>query len=100
MRSGLAGDYDEAIRVLDDPVASGNLGIPNRSQTVQEWSRLLTESGWEVESWDGVRLFSDGAPTEILPERFDRLLDLERKAGRREPYRSIARLVHISARAV
>ncbi|MEA2522253.1 MAG: hypothetical protein QOI81_1899 [Actinomycetota bacterium] len=100
VRPAFAGDYDEAIRLLDEPVASGNLGIPNRSRTIAEWGGLLTASGWAMDSWVGVRLFSDAAPDELPADRFDRLLTLEREAGRRDPYRAVARLIHISGRAV
>jgi hypothetical protein len=100
MRPGLRGDYAEALRVLDDPVASGNLGIPNRSRSTGEWSDLLTDSGWRLDSWVGIRLFSDLAPDVLSDDNYDRLLTLEREAGRREPYRSAARLIHISATAI
>jgi hypothetical protein len=53
-----------------------------------------------MDSWVGVRLFSDAAPDELPADRFDRLLTLEREAGRRDPYRAVARLIHISGRAV
>jgi SAM-dependent methyltransferase len=100
MRPALRGDYAEAIRLLDDPVATGNLGIPNRSRSVEEWTELLAVAGWRLDSWVGVRLFSDLAPDELISERFEELLLLERDAGRREPYRSTSRLLHLSATAV
>jgi SAM-dependent methyltransferase len=100
MRPGLRGDYTEALRVLDDPVATGNLGIVNRSRSVQEWEELLTATGWRLDSWVGIRLFSDLAPDALSDAEYDRLLTLERAAGEREPYRSAARLVHLSATAV
>ena len=53
MRPGLRGDYAEAIRVLDDPVATGNLGIENRSRSVDEWTELLEQTGWRLDSWVG-----------------------------------------------
>lgn len=99
MRPGLRGDYAEALRVLDDPVATGNLGIENRSRSADEWRELLTASGWRLDSWVGIRLFSDVAPDVLRDDDFDRLLTLERAAGEREPYRSTARLIHISATA-
>jgi len=99
MRPGLRGEYSEAIRVLDDPVASGNLGIPNRSRSVEEWTDLLSATGWRVDSWVGIRLFSDLAPDDLSADRSDELVRLEREAGRREPYRSVARLIHVSATA-
>ncbi len=100
MRPGLRGDYAEAIRVLDDPVATGNLGIENRSRSVDEWTELLEQTGWRLDSWVGIRLFSDLAPDDLDPVAYWQLLTLEREAGRREPYRSAARLVHLSATAV
>lgn len=100
MRPGLRGDYAEALRVLDDPVASGNLGIPNRSRSVEEWDVLLSDAGWRLDSWVGIRLFSDVAPDALDDEAFDQLLTLERSAGLREPYRSASRLIHLSATAI
>jgi SAM-dependent methyltransferase len=100
MRPGLRGDYAEALRVLDDPVAAGNLGITNRSRSVDEWRELLSASDWRLDSWAGIRLFSDLAPDGLNDDDYDRLLTLERTAGEREPYRSASRLIHISATAI
>lgn len=99
VRPGLTGDYAEARRLLDDPIAAGNLGIPNRSRTLKEWSGLLADSGWQMDSHVGIRLFSDLAPDDLPADRHEQLLELEREAGRREPYRSVARLIHMSATA-
>jgi S-adenosylmethionine-dependent methyltransferase len=100
MRPGFAGDFDEARRVLDDPMAAGNLGIANRSRTVAAWRGLLATSGWRFDSWVGVRLFSDAADGALTPDAFEALLALEREAGRRDPYRSLSRLIHVAATAV
>ena len=100
MRPGLAGDYAEARRVLDDPVAAGNLGIPNRSWSVPAWTDMLADTGWRADSWVGVRLFSDGAAEDLAPDAFEELLALERDAGGRDPYRAMSRLVQISATAI
>jgi hypothetical protein len=48
----------------------------------------------------GIRLFSDAASDDLGDERFEGLLALEREAGRRPSYRSVARLIHLAARAV
>jgi S-adenosylmethionine-dependent methyltransferase len=100
MRPGLRGDYEEALRVLDDPVAAGNLGIPNRSRSMEEWGGLLDAAGWRFDSAVGIRLFSDLAEDDLPDEAFDQLLRLEREAGRRATYRDVARLIHLSATAV
>jgi SAM-dependent methyltransferase len=100
MRPGLRGDYAEALRTLDDPVATGNLGIPNRSRSVEEWNALLSAAGWRLDSWVGIRFFSDLSPDTLSGAEYDQLLALERAAGERDPYRSAARLIHLSATAV
>jgi ubiquinone/menaquinone biosynthesis C-methylase UbiE len=100
IRPGLKGDYEEALRVLDDPIAAGNLGIQNRARTVEQWAELLSAAGWRTHSWAGVRLFSDVADDDLPSDRFEQLLTLEREAGVRHSYRSVARLVHISATAM
>jgi S-adenosylmethionine-dependent methyltransferase len=100
MRPGLRGDYAEALRVLDDPVATGNLGIPNRSRSPADWDELLIAAGWRLDSWVGIRLFSDLSPDVVGDADYDRLVTLEREAGQREPYRSVARLIHLSATAI
>jgi SAM-dependent methyltransferase len=100
IRPGLRGDYGEALRLLDDPIASGNLGIKNRSRSLGEWRALLGAAGWRFDSVAGIRLFSDRADDDLTDEAFEQLLRLEREAGRRSPYRDVARLIHIAATAV
>jgi S-adenosylmethionine-dependent methyltransferase len=100
IRPGLRGDYLEALRVLDDPVAAGNLGIPNRSRSMEEWRGLLDAAGWRFDSAVGIRLFSDLADDDLADEAFEQLVRLEREAGRHDRYRAVARLIHLSATAV
>ncbi|HEX9236679.1 MAG TPA: methyltransferase domain-containing protein [Actinomycetota bacterium] len=97
LRPGFAGDYAEALRVLDDPVAAGRLGVPNRARSVGELRSLLLAAGWRSEDWIGVRLFSDMVLT-LDEDRYADLLALDRVAGSREPYRRLARLIHLLAR--
>ena len=99
LRPGFRGDFEEALRVLDSPVAAGNLGIQNRSRSLGEWRELLDAAGWRFDSVVGIRLFSDAADDDLTHEAFERLLRLEREAGRRSPYRDVARLIHIAATA-
>jgi SAM-dependent methyltransferase len=99
LRPGLWGDFEEALRVLDDPVATGNLGIANRARSIGEWRELLAAGGWSLDSYVGIRLFSDVAEDELSPDRYEQLLRLEREAGRRDPYRSMSRLLHAIATA-
>jgi S-adenosylmethionine-dependent methyltransferase len=99
LRPGMQGDYREARRLLEEAVSMGRLGIENRAYTVAEWEGMLAATGWRLLDWAGVRLFSDTAPDDLIDEDFNALLDLEQDAGVRDPYRRIARLVHLVARA-
>jgi S-adenosylmethionine-dependent methyltransferase len=99
LRPGMQGDYREARRLLEEALSMGRLGSENRASTVAEWAGMLAATGWRLLDWAGVRLFSDTAPDDLTDEDFNALLDLEQDAGVRDPYRHIARLVHLVARA-
>lgn len=97
LRPGLSGDYDEALRVLDDPVSAGRLGIPNRSRSMAELRSLLVSTGWQPRDWAGIRLFSDGVRDDVDEASFASVLRLDRAIATREPYRRFARLLHLLA---
>ena len=99
MRPGLHGEPDEARRVLEDPMAAGRLGIVNRARSAGELRAVLLAAGWRTLDWAGVRLFSDLVLT-FDPDQHRRLLELERAAGRKDPYRRVARFVHLRATTV
>jgi SAM-dependent methyltransferase len=100
LRPARAWDFDEALRVLTDPVAAGRLGIPNRALTLGELRAALLRAGWVATDAAGIRVFSDGVLEALPEERHQVLLELDRRAGRRDPWRRVARLLHVLARAV
>jgi SAM-dependent methyltransferase len=52
LRPGFRGDFEEALRVLDSPVAAGNLGIQNRSRSLGEWRDCsMPPAGGSTRSW-------------------------------------------------
>ena len=90
------GSLAEAARALDDPREAGNLGIVNRARTREELEPALSRAGFEVRGVRGVRLFAEFLTAEPEEEEeVERLVDLELRAGAREPYRSVARLCHL-----
>lgn len=99
LRPGLQGDYAEALRLLTERDSIGRLGVRNRAFDVAEWLAMLDQAGWTPDDWVGIRLFSDYAPDDLHPDAYAALVDLERSAGARDPYRRLARLVHFIARA-
>jgi SAM-dependent methyltransferase len=98
VRPALKERYDEALALLDSDRAAGGLGVVTRGDTVEGLSRTFERAGLGVERWYGVRVFTDHLgdrePGPDLPD----ILELEWEAGRREPYRSVARLIHLLGR--
>jgi SAM-dependent methyltransferase len=98
MRPGLEGRYQDALASLEVDRDKGRLGVITRGDTVEDLYGAFREAGVEALQWYGVRVFTDhlgdSMPDEDLPE----VLELEWKAGRREPYRSVARLIHLVGR--
>ena len=95
MRPALEGRYGEALRAFCSDRDRGRLGVVTRGDTVSELCRLVEKAGAEVVEWYGVRVFTDhlgdNPPDPNLPD----VLKLEWEAGRRDPYRSVARLIHL-----
>ena len=84
---------------MDDPWASGRLGIRNRALTSGELRGAMVAAGWLPTGWAGIRVFSDGAPEAVEGATFETLRELDRKAAVREPHRRFGRLLHVLAQA-
>ena len=73
-------------------------GAVTRGDTVEGLSGSFAGTGLDIERWYGVWVFTDHLgdrpPGDELPD----VLELEWEAGRRDPYRSVARLIHIVGR--
>jgi S-adenosylmethionine-dependent methyltransferase len=97
-RPALEGRYRDALSALETDRDLGRLGTMTRGDTVEGLSEAFAEAGLAVERWYGVRVFADhlgdSMPGEDLPE----ILELEWVAGKRDPYRSVARLIHVVGR--
>jgi SAM-dependent methyltransferase len=96
MRDGLRGDWDGAMAAFDSLEYTNRLGLPARAHTPAELDAALAPLGWRRESWSGVRVFTDhrsGDPP--AGEALEGLLAAEREAGRRDPYRAVAALLHL-----
>jgi len=98
MRPALEGRYQDALSSLKVERDRGRLGVITRGDTVEDLYVAFRGAGVEALRWYGVRVFTDhlgdAMPGEDLPE----VIELEWEAGRREPYRSVARLIHLLGR--
>jgi hypothetical protein len=97
MRAGLQGDGAGALAAFDSPHYTNRLGLPARAHTPEDLDAVLEPLGWRRRRWFGVRVFSDhrneAAPP---PGELEPLLAAEVEAGRRDPYRAVAALAHLT----
>ena len=99
MRPALEGRYRDALDSLGSDRDQGGLGIVTRGDRVCELSDLLAEAGIEVVRWYGVRVFTDHLGNDLPDSALLRdVVELEWEAGNRDPYRAVARLIHLVGR--
>lgn len=95
MRPALEGRYGDALSSLGTDRDPGRLGVITRGDTVEGLSEAFAEAGLTVETWYGVRVFTDHFGDAMPGEDLAEAIELEWEAGKRDPYRSIARLIHV-----
>ncbi|WP_065958641.1 class I SAM-dependent methyltransferase [Streptomyces sparsogenes] len=96
LRPGLQGDWDGALAAFDSPAYTNRIGLSVRADRREELTTTLTAIGAPLHTWYGVRVFTDLAPDDSgVPDDWDRLLEAEDRAGRTDPYRAVAALLHL-----
>lgn len=95
----LAGRFDEARRVLTDPVGRwGDRDPTPRRYTREALTGMLTAAGLSPGEVHGVRVFTDLVPSRLLdgePGAAQALADLERAAAAHPVLRDIATRLHV-----
>ncbi|WP_394434810.1 class I SAM-dependent methyltransferase [Streptomyces sp. SGAir0957] len=98
MRPGLAGDWVTALGAFDSTNYRNRLGLDVRADRLSTLTDTLAGIGAPLHAWYGVRVFTDQAEDGLEPpERgeLQTLLAAEERAGRTEPYRRVAALLHL-----
>ncbi|GAA1886208.1 methyltransferase domain-containing protein [Streptantibioticus ferralitis] len=98
MRPGLSGDWDRALASFDTTAYTSRLGLAVRADRRETLAATLTAIGTPLRAWYGVRVFTDTAADEAQAgdvADLDRLLAAEDRAGRTDPYRAVAALLHL-----
>ncbi|MGI5399528.1 class I SAM-dependent methyltransferase [Streptomyces sp. CA-135486] len=98
MRPALDGDWAGALAAFDSNTYTNRLGLPVRADRLDALTATLAGIAAPLHAWYGVRVFTDNVPVECeLPAaaELERLLAAEDRAGRTEPYRRVAALLHL-----
>ncbi|WNM34616.1 methyltransferase domain-containing protein [Streptomyces sp. Li-HN-5-11] len=96
MRPGLYGDWAGALASFDTTAYRNRLGLDVRADRLAELTATLAGIGAPLHAWYGVRIFTDAAADGAeLPADVETLLAAEERAGRTDPYRSVAALLHL-----
>lgn len=96
MRPGLSGDWAGAIGGFDTVSYTNRLGLDVRADRLETLTATLAGIGAPLHAWYGVRVFTDTAADGAeIPADVETLLAAEERAGRTDPYRSVAALLHL-----
>lgn len=98
LRPGLSGDWDTALAAFDSPDYTNRIGLKVRADRLAALTATLDGIGAPLETWYGVRVFTDIAADDVPPPsagELERLLAAEDRAGRTDPYRAVAALLHL-----
>jgi S-adenosylmethionine-dependent methyltransferase len=100
MRPGLLGDWDAVRKAFDGLGYRNRIGVDARADRLQDLTAALARRRMPVSRWYGVRVFTDAAAsTAPLPDdaTLDAIVQSEEQAGRTDPYRHVAALLHLIA---
>ncbi|WP_369228116.1 class I SAM-dependent methyltransferase [Streptomyces sp. R39] len=96
MRPGLSGDWAGALEAFDTVSYSNRLGLHVRADRLATLIGALAGIGAPLQAWYGVRVFTDTAADDAEPPAgLETLLAVEERAGRTDPYRAVAALLHL-----
>ncbi|MFB7501390.1 class I SAM-dependent methyltransferase [Streptomyces sp. NPDC056161] len=96
MRPGLAGDWSGALAAFDSTAYTNRLGLQVRADRLEALTTTLAGIGAPLHAWYGVRVFTDQAADDAeAPAGLEALLAAEERAGRTDPYRGVAALLHL-----
>ncbi|MDO0932531.1 methyltransferase domain-containing protein [Streptomyces sp. DG2A-72] len=96
MRPGLSGDWAGALGAFDTVSYRNRLGLDVRADRLDALTGTLAGIGAPLHAWYGVRIFTDTAADGAgTPGDIDALLAAEERAGRTDPYRRVAALLHL-----
>ncbi len=100
LHPGLRGDWGAALAAFDATRYVNRLGIEVRANRLRDLPSDFTRVGLELRHWYGVVTFTEFAAMDApvpAPAEFAEIVACEEQAGRTDPYRGIAALLHLIA---
>lgn len=100
MRNGLLGDWDSVGKAFDGNCYLNRIGVDARADPLDDLTSALARRRLSVSQWYGVRVFTDTVASDAPPPNkatLDAILRFEERAGRTDPYRHVAALLHLIA---
>ena len=99
MRPGLLADWAACAAAFGSDTYPNRIGVTARADRLADLTARLAGCGLDVTAWYGVRVFTDTAADDAAPPpELETLLACEERAGRTDPYRGVAALLHVIAR--
>lgn len=98
VRPALEGRFREARRAFAADGAVGGMGVATRAHSLAQLVDWVAAAGLELAGWYGIRVFTDHLGRQPPGGDVADVLAAEWEAGRRDPYRRVARLLHVLAR--
>jgi S-adenosylmethionine-dependent methyltransferase len=99
MRPGLLSDWAACAEAFYSDRYPNRIGVTARADRLADLTARLAGHGLQVTAWYGVRVFTDNAADDAAPPPdLPDLLACEERAGRTDPYRQVAALLHLIAR--
>ncbi|WP_128376148.1 class I SAM-dependent methyltransferase [Streptomyces cavernae] len=96
LRPGLQADWTTALAAFDTVAYTNRLGLKVRADRLAALTATLAGIGAPLHNWYGVRVFTDTAADDApVPQDLDALLAVEERAGKTDPYRGVAALLHL-----
>jgi S-adenosylmethionine-dependent methyltransferase len=100
MRPALAGDWQAADAAFGGVSYVNRIGVQARADRLNDLTADLGRHDLAVRAWYGVRVFTDRAADDApVPDarQLSLILACEERAGRSDPYRAVAALLHLIA---
>lgn len=95
LRPALQGRWNEARAAFGSREDVGGLGVRTRGDTVSELHDAFRGAGLDPLAWYGLRVLTDHLGATKPDDDLELVLETEWLAGKTDPYRSVARLVHV-----